>query len=115
MIFYAGSDAATMKVHLLHHAVDCVSNWGPLWAYTCFSFEGMNRHIKMLFHGNREMSKQVSCVHANYKHCTLRFSVLLQLAFNHSLLQILPAIVRLRSSKDDQVQSLFDSLSGKKR
>ena len=115
MIFYAGPNAATMKVHLLHHAVDCVSNCGPIWAYTCFSFEGMNHHIKVLFHGSREMSKQAICMDIIHEHCRLRFSFLLQLAFNHSLLQILPAIVRLRSSKDDQVQSLFDSLSGKER
>ncbi len=30
----------TMKVHLLSHITECVKDWGPLWAYSCFSFEG---------------------------------------------------------------------------
>ena len=72
MIFYAGPNAATMKVHLLHHAVDCVSNWGPLWAYTCFSFKGMNHHIKVLFHGSREMSQQAICMDIVHDRCRLR-------------------------------------------
>ena len=68
LLLIAGDNAATMKSHLLHHAVYCVRNWGPLWAYTCFTFEGMNHHVKLLFHGNREMSKQVGFHNATW-HC----------------------------------------------
>ena len=48
-----------MNVHLLSHLSQCVRNWGPLWAYSGFFFEGMNGYIKGFFHGTREMSKQV--------------------------------------------------------
>lgn len=56
---FIGDNAATMKVHLLCHVVPCVRYWGPLWAYSCFSFEAMNQQIKCLFHGSRNMSKEV--------------------------------------------------------
>ena len=49
----------TMNVHLVSHLADCVQNWGPLWSYTCFVFESMNGHLKKLFHGTRDMTKQV--------------------------------------------------------
>ena len=37
-----------MNIHLLSHIAECVRNWGPLWAYSCFQFEGMNRELKAL-------------------------------------------------------------------
>ena len=51
--------ATTMNVHLLSHLPDCVYQWGPLWAYSCFHFENMNGKLKNLFHGTKNMSKQV--------------------------------------------------------
>ena len=48
-----------MNVHLLKHIPDCVRDWGPLWAYSCFSFESMNGHLKRHFHGARCMNVQV--------------------------------------------------------
>ena len=48
-----------MNIHLLSHLVDCVKCWGPLWAYSCFVYETMNGHLKKLFHGTKNMSKQV--------------------------------------------------------
>ena len=48
-----------MNIHLLSHIAECVRNWGPLWAYSCFQFEGMNRELKALYHGTRNMSQQV--------------------------------------------------------
>ena len=48
-----------MNAHLLSHIAECVQKWGPLWAYSCFSFEGMNRNPKILFHGTRDMSHEV--------------------------------------------------------
>ena len=58
-----------MKVHLLRHICQCVKNWGPVWAYSCFSFESMNHHIKSLFHGSRNMSQTVHkiCLYENYE------------------------------------------------
>ena len=37
-----------MNVHLLCHLVDCVTNWGPLWAYSCFTFESFNGQLKSI-------------------------------------------------------------------
>ena len=48
-----------MNVHMLTHLVDCVENWGPLWAYSCFHFESGNGQIKSHFHGTRAMNVQV--------------------------------------------------------
>lgn len=49
-----------MNVHMLQHLPECdVKRWGPLWAYTCFHFETMNGYLKFLFHGTKDMSKQV--------------------------------------------------------
>ena len=49
-----------MCVHLLGHLPSYVSFWGPLWTFSAFPFESMNRHLKHLFHGNRDMSHNVS-------------------------------------------------------
>ena len=48
-----------MNVHMLQHLPECVQLWGPLWAYSCFHFENLNGYIKTLFHGTRDMTKQV--------------------------------------------------------
>ena len=48
-----------MNVHLLSHIADTVRNWGPLWAYSCFIYETMNGHLKKMFHGTKDMTKQV--------------------------------------------------------
>lgn len=58
-MFDTGANSATMKVHLMYHVTECVRNWGPIWAYSCFSFESQNRVIKTLFHGTRQMNFQV--------------------------------------------------------
>ena len=49
-----------MNVHMLSHVVNCVANWGPLWCYSCFPFEGMNGTFKSFFHGTRNMNEQVN-------------------------------------------------------
>lgn len=48
-----------MNIHLISHLVDCVSMWGPLWAYSCFAHKSMNGTVKKLFHGTQNMSEQV--------------------------------------------------------
>ena len=68
-----GSNANTMKVHLLNHIVSCVCEWGPLWVYSCFHYEAMNHSIKKLFHGSRNSSEEVYIM----AHNCIHFSVLL--------------------------------------
>ena len=46
-ILYAPTKC-TMNVHLLQHFAYYVSKRGPIWAYSCFAFEGMNAFIKPL-------------------------------------------------------------------
>lgn len=48
-----------MNVHMMLHLPQCIKNWGPLWAYSTFHFENLNGYLKYLFHGTRDMTKQV--------------------------------------------------------
>ena len=59
-----------MNVHILSHLTECVRNWGPIWCYSCFAFETRNSDIKRLFHGLRDMSKQVCIYHFVHNHYT---------------------------------------------
>ena len=59
---FLGVKATSMNVHLLQHLPECVRLWGPLWSYSCFHFENLNGYIKSLFHGTRDMTKQVANV-----------------------------------------------------
>lgn len=56
---FTGEKNCTMNIHLLSHLTQCVRDWGPLWTYSCFSFESANNHLKKLFHGTKDMTKQV--------------------------------------------------------
>lgn len=40
-----GDDQMAYNVHLLKHVVTSVRNWGPLWAYSGFTFEAWNRKV----------------------------------------------------------------------
>ena len=59
-----GFAALKMNLHLLRHMASYVLNWGPLWVFSCFSFESLNGDLKKYFHGTTNMSEQVSSVHA---------------------------------------------------
>lgn len=59
VLLYVGVKRCTMNIHLLRHLGGCVRSWGPLWAYSTFPFENVNGHLKALFHGTKDMSKQV--------------------------------------------------------
>ena len=61
ILLYIGENGCTMNVHSLRHLVTCVRNWGPLWAYSCFTFESFNGLLKSRFHGTRCMNFQVRC------------------------------------------------------
>ena len=65
-----GDTANRMNVHMLRHLTLHVLNWGPLWVYSCFSFESLNGELKKYFHGTRNMSNQVLlfCTDAAVRH-----------------------------------------------
>ncbi len=69
-----------MNVHMMSHLVDCVTNWGPLWAYSCFTYESMNGTVKKLFHGTRNMSGQVhikrDVMPSKHTHATISSNIL---------------------------------------
>lgn len=111
---YTGENFLTMNVHLLSHLHECVLDWGPLWAYSCFYFEGMNGQLKRFFHGTREMNKQVKKIMS----IALVFSNLLahslfQLAFCYTMSQILPSL--LSEQRSVHVQGVMDVLLNKER
>ena len=56
-----GPTKCTMNVHLLQHLAYYVSRRGPIWAYSCFAFEGMNAFIKPLVHGTHHAMEQIGC------------------------------------------------------
>ena len=56
-----GPTKCTMNVHLLQHFAYYVLHRGPLWAYSCFAFEGMNAFIKPLVHGTHHAMEQIGC------------------------------------------------------
>jgi hypothetical protein len=57
-----GENGCTMNVHSLKHLTTCVRNWGPLWAYSCFTFESFNGQLKARFHGTKSMNFQVTII-----------------------------------------------------
>lgn len=40
--------------------MECVENWGPLWAWSCFGFEGMNGEMMKFVHGTKNICLQVA-------------------------------------------------------
>ena len=54
-----GERYMTLNVHQLLHLPDCVRNIGPLWAYSCFSFENANGELNRLFHGTQNIELQI--------------------------------------------------------
>lgn len=56
-----GPTKCTMNIHLLQHLSYYVSRRGPIWAYSCFAFEGMNAFIKPLVHGTHHAMEQIGC------------------------------------------------------
>lgn len=54
-----GEETCGLNVHNLSHIVECVENWGPLWAYSCFSFESFNGEISKAIHGKGNVSGEV--------------------------------------------------------
>ena len=56
-----GVKRCTMNVHQLTHLSFYVLKRGPLWACSCFAFEGFNAVIKSLVHGTHHAAEQIGC------------------------------------------------------
>ncbi|KAK3108699.1 hypothetical protein FSP39_013625 [Pinctada imbricata] len=54
-----GDVVCGINVHNISHIVDCVENWGPLWTFSCFSFESFNGEITRSIHGKGNVSGEV--------------------------------------------------------
>ena len=55
-LFFLGSNASTLKIHLVQHTALCVDNWDLCGRIHALAL----RQIKRFFHGSRNMSKQVA-------------------------------------------------------
>lgn len=54
----------TINIHSLLHLPQTVRELGPLWAFSCFSFEDANGELLQLFHGTQNIDLQiVNAVH----------------------------------------------------
>jgi hypothetical protein len=54
-----GAENVTYNVHQLLHIADSVKNWGPLWCYSTYIFEGYMQTILKLFHGTQAVPLQI--------------------------------------------------------
>lgn len=49
----------TCNLHSLLHLPDVVEQLGPLWQYSCFTFESINGELKKLVHGSKSAELQI--------------------------------------------------------
>lgn len=54
-----GITKCTINIHILQHLASYVARRGPLWAYSCFTFEHMNAFMKPLVHGTHHPKEQI--------------------------------------------------------
>lgn len=64
----------TSNIHQLLHLCDVVRNLGPLWVYSCFTFESINGELLSLFHGTQNVDMQI----ANSVAIFLKYPLLVQ-------------------------------------
>lgn len=62
--------------HNLMHLAKFVKCWGPLWAWSCFGFEGMNGSLTKFIHGTGMIGKQVIFI---FKKITVLQAIILEL------------------------------------
>jgi hypothetical protein len=55
-----GIEFCSFNCHQLLHAAECVRNWGPLWAYLAFQFEGYNGTLLNLFNGSQKIETEIA-------------------------------------------------------
>ncbi|CAC5413226.1 unnamed protein product [Mytilus coruscus] len=48
-----------LNVHNISHIIKLVEDWGPLWTFSCFSFESFNGEISKSIHGKGNVSGEV--------------------------------------------------------
>lgn len=49
----------SFNIHLLLHCIECVSRWGPLWAYSAYGFEDMNGKLLNMYNGTQAVELQI--------------------------------------------------------
>lgn len=54
-----GEASCTANAHALTHLVKYVRLWGPLWTHSAFGYESKNGKLKCLFHGKRNITRQL--------------------------------------------------------
>jgi hypothetical protein len=54
-----GLSNMTFNIHQLLHVCDCVSQWGPVWAYSAYPFENQNGTLLKLFNGTQAINIQI--------------------------------------------------------
>lgn len=62
--YFYGKNAVTINVHLLHHYADVVTNSGPLWCHSLFTFESNIGVLKKSFHCTTDVVEQIA-----YNYC----------------------------------------------
>jgi len=72
--YYTGRQM-TMNTHQLLHLTQVVLNFGPLYSYSCFAFEGMNGSLLNYIKGTQHIEKQIT-------EAVYRVQMLPQLAHN---------------------------------
>ncbi|XP_029838026.2 uncharacterized protein LOC115321885 [Ixodes scapularis] len=55
-----GAEHMSYNVHQLLHLADAVAAWGPLWANSCFPFEGRNAVLLSYFSGTQCVGQQIA-------------------------------------------------------
>ena len=55
-----GKENCTFNVHQLLHLHESVLNWGPIWGYSTYAFEGCNGTLLQLFHGTQHIPIQIT-------------------------------------------------------
>ncbi|EEC02570.1 conserved hypothetical protein, partial [Ixodes scapularis] len=55
-----GTTNVSYNVHQLLHLTDSVEAWGPLWATSCFPFEGRNAVLLNYFSGTQCVGEQIA-------------------------------------------------------
>ena len=55
-----GARHMSANLHQLLHLHDTVKQLGPLWVYSCFCFESINRKLVKLFHGTQNPAVQIA-------------------------------------------------------
>lgn len=71
-----GERYMTCNVHQLLHLSNMVRDMGPLWCYSCFSFENANGVLLKLFHGTQHVDSQIA-----QKVCVMQYLPIMEAKF----------------------------------